>query len=340
MRVSSLVTTRGGGEVRSELLVSVVVPTHNRPGRFQRTITGLERQLLDPRLFEIIALDDGAMPASLPQAAACLARRLIRYDSLVERAIKRNRGAEEARGKFLVFSDDDMDVGPEFLQKHLEAQEEFQGAMVFGQILLPTSALKRPGVAFRQRLELTGVPATKTIVEGRPAFGTAANMSIRRDVFLATGGYRKDMVGIEDQDLSIRFTLRGGRLVFQPEALAIHDDEWLDFERFCRRQQWGARCSVRFSKEYPDLPMSRDRDRVQGPIDWSRDRPGLNLRKLAFDVLGRPIMSRIAHEVVSIAESLPLPVMVLERMYRALLGAHLVRGYQEGLRDLASEVKR
>jgi len=309
----------------------VVVPTHNRPQRFLKTIEGLQRQNLDTSQYEIIGVDDGTTAAALPPSIPGIDARLIRFDSVRERAFKRNHGAEVARGRVVVFCDDDLDLEPDFLSLHLRAQREFPGAMVFGRVLLPREALKDPGVAFRQRLELAGMPG-RGVVENSPSFGTAANMSIARDVFLDLGGYHDRMVGIEDQDLSMRHTARGGALVYLPEALAIHDDEWLDFQSFCRRQEWGAMRSVAFARAYPELESSQQRESIQGSLRLS-DGPLRLAKKMVFRLLGLPPLTAVAHACLRGGVALRVPARVLDRGYRTVLGVHLVRGYLRGVRE-------
>ncbi|MFM7168971.1 MAG: glycosyltransferase family 2 protein [Planctomycetaceae bacterium] len=96
-------------------LVSVVIPTRNRPARLCECLLALFAQSFDPDDFEIIVVDDGSQPpirlseiltTSVVAAKKLPTVRLIRQDCQGP-AMARNQGAFEARGTLLAFIDDD-----------------------------------------------------------------------------------------------------------------------------------------------------------------------------------------------------------------------------------------
>jgi hypothetical protein len=157
-------------------------------------------------------------------------------------------------------------------------------------------------------------------------------MSIARRRYLELGGFDPAMVGIEDQDFSLRHSAAGGTIVFLPEAVAIHDDDWLDFRSFCRRQCWASECTAALARRYPDLPDNAPRALASGPMRWGRDPAAVLARKLAKSALGHPPALAALFAAASLLERVAPASRGLDLVYRLILGIHLQNGYRKGLR--------
>jgi len=109
-------------------LVSVIIPTYNRPDRLVQSLESVADQTYET--LEIIVVDDASeMPAE--EAVASLRDR-IPYDLAVYRHgenrganAARNTGLREASGEFVAFLDDDDEWSPSKVARQVEA---FQGA--------------------------------------------------------------------------------------------------------------------------------------------------------------------------------------------------------------------
>ncbi|MHB8877316.1 MAG: glycosyltransferase family 2 protein, partial [Myxococcaceae bacterium] len=103
--------------------VSVVVATFERRRLLVRLLNQLAQQTLAPELFEVVVVDDG----STEPVAPSLSKLQPPYPLTLERqpnagaAAARHRGVLLARGEIIVIVDDDMQVDPDFLERHLEA---------------------------------------------------------------------------------------------------------------------------------------------------------------------------------------------------------------------------
>lgn len=98
-------------------LVSVIVPTRDRPALLAEALASLAAQTLAD--FECIVVDDGgAHGVALPADARF---RLVRRDWSGGAAAARNTGIAEARGRYVAFLDDDDCYLPERLALGLEA---------------------------------------------------------------------------------------------------------------------------------------------------------------------------------------------------------------------------
>jgi GT2 family glycosyltransferase len=316
----------------SGLKISVIIPTYNRPKKLEATVRCFLNQTVSGSDYEMIVVDDAStppavLPGPLLQSPRCV---LIRFEEMLERAIARNTAVEAARGELVLFSDDDLRCGRDFLESHLRAHEAWPGALVTGEIVLPPERMDEPGVRFRQEMEKRSFPTTRGPVAA-PNFGSAANMSIRRDRYNDLGGFDPAMVGIEDQDFSLRHSAAGGTIVYLPEAVAIHDDDWLDFRSFCRRQAWASECTVALAQRYPNLPENAARAAASGPARWGLEPPGVTTRKLLKSALGRSPALAALFGTTAFLERVAPSSAGLQRLYTLLLGIHLQSGYRQGL---------
>src|ERR1700722_2483844 len=108
--------------------VSVVIPSHNRADRLPQTLAALAKQGLPKAAYEIVVVDDGSTPPVVLPATKSGPRPLLVRTEGVERSAARNAGADASRGRLLVFLDDDIHVGPDFLAKYLTAHAEWPDA--------------------------------------------------------------------------------------------------------------------------------------------------------------------------------------------------------------------
>jgi len=304
--------------------ISVVVPTRNRPQALASTLADLKAQELEPDAYEIAVVDDGSEPkASVPDGV-----RLLRLEGR-ERSAARNAGARAAGAPLLLFVDDDAGLRPDFVARHLRAQAEWPGALAVGATRL--TATPTPFGRFRQRLEADQVPVARGPTSRRN-FCTAQNMSIARATFEALGGFDEAIACGEDQDLALRHTARGGQIVYVPEALGVHFDTALDIRSYCRRSEWGAREMLPFCRKHPDWPDNRARQVVNAPPAWGREPIRRSLRKtLKTFAATAPAIAAVFWAAAVLERAAP-ESRLLDLLYRAALGAHLTRGYREGLR--------
>ena len=319
------------------MVVSVVIPSRGRPEVLAETLAALREQSLPPSDFEIVVVDDGSVPPlSLSRVEDGVRLRLVRLDGR-ERSAARNAGARAAAGDILVFIDDDISVGREFVHAHLLGQREWPRALAVGSISLPDEALGRAFGRFRQQLERQGMPRQRGLTDARN-FCTAANMSMRRDRFLELGGFDEELVSAEDQDFALRHRERGGAIVFLPEAASVHRDAALDIRSYCRRTEWGSERLVAFCRRHPTWPENVERDRVNGPIRLGDESVERTLRKLAKTLIALRPALEVLFAVAAILEHGAPDSWLLGRVYRLLLGAHIFRGYRRGLARVATVI--
>jgi GT2 family glycosyltransferase len=143
----------------------------------------------------------------------------------------RNSGVGEARGEIIAFLDDDAVAAPDWLV-HLVAPYDDRRVIGVGGTAEPMWPGARPAFMPHEFDWLVGctyrgMPETTEPV--RNLIG--ANMSLRRDVFDAVGGFRADVgrvgtrpVGCEETELCIRARqcLPRSEIIFEPRARVRH----------------------------------------------------------------------------------------------------------------------
>jgi len=119
---------------KNDILISVIIPTYGRPKQLTRCLESLVKQSLKEP-WEIIVVDDGS-DLDLTSIIDCINTSIpIRLYKQINSgpAKARNKGAELARGKYLVFTDDDCKPIPNWLENHFLNLNE--GVMTGGQTI-------------------------------------------------------------------------------------------------------------------------------------------------------------------------------------------------------------
>ena len=213
---------------------SVIVPTYNRPKSLLQTLGSLQEQTMPD--FEILVIDNAADPeiermvATFNQTARVKAR-YIAHDSGGNSGA-RNRGALEARGELLVYTDDDLTFEPQWLleyDRHFSAHPEMVAA---GGCVKPLWEESPPEwlLEYMGDAKVFGILAlmepTTHFTLSNKGFFFSCNMAIRRSVFDWTGFhpemYGTQTIGDGESGLNRDVARRGGLIGYVPDAIAYH----------------------------------------------------------------------------------------------------------------------
>ena len=200
--------------------LSVIIPVHNGGDNLALCLEAIAASTRPPD--EVIVVDDGSTDGSSDLATRHGAH-VIRFDGPPRwPAFARNRGAEAARGDLLVFFDADVAAHADTLAR-LERclVEHSEIAAVFGSY--DANPLAR-GIVSRYKNLLHHF----THQHGRreaSTFWTGCG-AIRRDLFLACGGFDESFRMIEDIELGVRLWRAGHRLWLCPDIQVTHLKRW------------------------------------------------------------------------------------------------------------------
>jgi glycosyltransferase involved in cell wall biosynthesis len=100
--------------------ISVVIPCHNAAPTLTRLLESLDQQTLNKSQYEVLVIDDGSTDNS-PQLAENFKDVRVIKQSCSGPGAARNRGAQEAKGRIILFLDSDLEATSDLLQQHLDA---------------------------------------------------------------------------------------------------------------------------------------------------------------------------------------------------------------------------
>jgi glycosyltransferase involved in cell wall biosynthesis len=223
----------------ARLAASVIIPARNEATTIARLIRAVLDQALTDQAIEVLLVDDGSTDHT-PAVARAAGARVLELGSRPgggNPAIARNRGALAAAGEVLVFLDADCLPAPGWLARLLAAHRV--GAEVIGGALdLP------PGLSPLARCDY--YCGWYHVHSRRPAGEVPnhppGNLSVRREVFVATSGFTESQpVAYAHEELAWQDEVRrrGGRIMFDPLAIAFHYNR-PGFRNLLRRNyRWG-----------------------------------------------------------------------------------------------------
>lgn len=203
--------------------ISIVIPTYNRPDQLAVCLRGCSRLDYPHDRFEVIVVDDGGVTPL--DSIVCTFSERIAIRLISQRnagpASARNRGAAEAKGDFLAFTDDDCEPYPRWLHELAEAFREVPDGAVGGKTI--NHLTDNPYSAASQLLLDYLYEYYNHHSEGAKFFASN-NLAFPRQAFLECGGflmqYRRPAA--EDRDLCARWVSQGRRLHYAPRALVAH----------------------------------------------------------------------------------------------------------------------
>jgi GT2 family glycosyltransferase len=194
--------------------VSVVIPTHRRPGLLRRCLLALFRQEYPPDRLEVVVVEDGGPAGAerlIDELRAAGAPIALRYAHVPKSgpAAARNAGWRLAAGEIIAFTDDDTVPAADWIAAAVRSFALGADA-VSGRTVVPTSA--RPSDAERNAKGLE-----------RASFATC-NAFCRRDRLVAVGGFDPRFTRAYREDSDLEFTLldAGARVVRNDAAVVEH----------------------------------------------------------------------------------------------------------------------
>lgn len=192
--------------------ISVIIPTLHSP-IIRDVIASLDQQTARSNINEIIVVGQCKPDHVIPPA------RFIPTNRPVAAAVARNIGAQAASGDVLLFIDSDCIAHPCLVDFHLALHKS--GQMVVGGSI----AIETNDNYWRLCDNLLSfTPFLSTMPAGERAYLPSLNLSIRRSIFMAIGGFdeRFGEAAGEDIDFSLRLRLHGHQLFFAPNAKVYH----------------------------------------------------------------------------------------------------------------------
>ena len=217
-------------------LFSIVVPTFNRAGHIGRCLDSIVRQSFYDH--EVIVVDNASTDGTVAVALGFGGRLdigVLVNDLNRERSYSRNRGAEHARGRFVVFLDSDDELRSDALEFAAAFVAADPDRRFFFQRL---TIVDESGATVYEPVIRRSHSMRRTLAEGNPL--SCSGVFLERSLFLA---HRFDeapeLVGSEDWHCWIRIAVEhepavcpgGGALLVDHLSRTISSDSWHDAEK-------------------------------------------------------------------------------------------------------------
>jgi Glycosyl transferase family 2 len=253
--------------------VTVVIPLFNAAQYIGQTLDALQRQTYSD--FEAIVLDDGSTDDGARIVRERRARD-VRIGLVVQKnsgvSITRNRGAALSNAPIIAFLDADDQWHPQFLEKmveHMRVKPEL--SIGFARARFINEQSKQLGIfsrAHARKLTLTDFLA------GNPTT-TCSNLVVRRNAFMASGGFKPDINYAEDQLWLLQMFLAGHVIEGLPEVLLDYriSTSGLSSDTVSMGQGWDKMASY---------AQAMDPTRIKPALAAARARNRLYLAQTAF----------------------------------------------------------
>jgi GT2 family glycosyltransferase len=210
--------------------VSIVIPVFNQFRFTQACLASLQEHQGTER-FEVIVVDDCSTDETAEVVSRIPGVVYLRAEKNSGFIVSCNRGAEKARGKYIVFLNNDTLVRAGWLSALLDTfAEDSQAGVVGSKLIYPDGRLQEAGGLIWQ--DASGWNFGKFDESAKPEYNylretdycSAAALMIPKELFHKVGGFdsRYAPAYYEDTDLCFKVRRDGYKVLYQPLSEIVH----------------------------------------------------------------------------------------------------------------------
>ncbi len=220
-------------------LISVIIPTYDSGRTIRRCLSSLKKQTY--KNLEIIVVDSPYYSGANREKCKKIIKKYAKY--IVdgpERSIQRNRGIEEARGKFILTIDQDM-----YLTKNVirECFNVYKKEKVI--------ALTIPEISIGKGYWTKCVALERYVNDVLENGMNECCRFFKKKDALKIGGYDKSIVGVEDSDFHYKM-LKMGK-IGKVKSIIYHDEGKTSFFLRVRKKFYYSKAFRKYLKRYPGI---------------------------------------------------------------------------------------
>ncbi len=212
---------------------SIIIPARNEETQIGHCLESIGMLDADGITFEVLVIDNGSSDCT-PLIALEKKAAVFKKPGLTIAAL-RNFGARMAKGKILAFLDADCSVHISWLRES-SRYLSLPDIVCFGSPpVIPDNATWVQKSWYQIRKKSRPVEEADWL--------ESMNMFVRRDVFLAVGGFNENLVTCEDYDISLRLK-RVGRIIADCRIIAVHNGEAATVRQFYSKELWRGKSNL------------------------------------------------------------------------------------------------
>jgi len=317
------------------IVASIIIPAWRLATELQNCLTSISESTDAPN-YEVIVVVNGASPKVVEVAQNHpAATTVIPLAANIGFGMACNIGAKTARGKYLIFLNDDTTVRPDWLSNIVRSAQEHNAAAVGSLLLSETGEILEAGARVLRVGEMLPLGQSMTITEAETdqpglleprqvEYASGAALLVDADIFELMGGFDPEFAPAyyEDTDLQFRLRAAGYQVWFEPTAQVVHITN-------------GSTRDLSFFRDFAGVHQSKAAfERRWGPyIDRSRTNPNLPLD----DLLNLPLVTIKVNgldDVRSDDESVLRVANQIQQKYNAWLERQLEDRVSEHEHDL------
>lgn len=219
----------------NSLLVSVIIANFNGENYLPICLNSILKSTY--KNYELILVDDSSSDKSIKVIEEFLKKdmriKLLKNERNIGAAASRNKAIREARGKYIVFLDNDTEVTHNWLDKIIEPLDkdsqvggvqslllDFTNRDLIqtgGGLLIPYTGWLAPLYQWTEYRKM------KDKIVSREIIAVSASLAVRKEIVdLISGFDEKEAVFTEDLDFCWRIWISGYKIILNPDSIVYH----------------------------------------------------------------------------------------------------------------------
>jgi GT2 family glycosyltransferase len=203
--------------------VSIIIPTKNNGDILEKCLQSIESLDYPKKDCEVIIVDGHSIDDTV-KVATRYGYKVV-YENVGTIGGARNIGVENSTGKYIVFTDADCVVQPDWLKEMMIHLKKAKVASVGGPNITPDDDTEFARFVGDVLSFLSRVGPRYGFYSGEVKeiyHNPTCNSAYRKEVFQEVGGFNPKLITCDDEELDYRIRKKGYKILFTPKAKVLH----------------------------------------------------------------------------------------------------------------------